>query len=173
MLKKSIPFIAFILLSATALPAAIVCRTAAAETRYSENQIHEMEGRVIALINIERQKYGLKPMPEWNVLSYYARVHSQNMADEAVSFGHDGFNDRAAAVKKYAQLINFGENVAYNYNYDDPLKVAVENWMESPGHKKNILDDFRETGVGIAFSREGRCYLTQLFATRRTKSSGK
>jgi uncharacterized protein YkwD len=38
--------------------------------------------------------------------------------------------------------------------------------MDSPPHRKNILGDFKETGIGIAYSKEGKCYLTQLFAKR-------
>lgn len=133
----------------------------------SLSQIDSDEKKVIELINKERAKCNLKPCTEWDVLTYFAKVHSQNMASGKTDFGHDGFNDRAAGVQKYAQVLAFGENVAYCYNVDDPLKLSVKNWMNSPGHKKNIMDSYQETGVGIAYSKEGRCYITQLFATRR------
>ena len=33
-----------------------------------------------------------------------------------------------------------GENIAYNFGFDDPGGFAVERWMLSPGHRANILD---------------------------------
>lgn len=69
-------------------------------------------------------------------------------------------------MQKMATLLSFAENVAYNHYYDDPVKVAVDGWMKSAGHKKNILGDFEETGVGVAISKEGQFYITQLFAKR-------
>lgn len=88
------------------------------------------------------------------------------MASKVCPFGHQGFDQRAKDMQKKANLSAFGENVAYNYNYDDPVQVSIEGWMESPGHKKNILGDFEETGVGIAISEDGKFYITQLFAKR-------
>lgn len=52
--------------------------------------------------------------------------------------------------------------------YTSLAKTAVEEWMKSPGHRKNILDPkYRELGVGIAIGkRDGipYVYLTQDFA---------
>jgi uncharacterized protein YkwD len=40
----------------------------------------------------------------------------------------------------------------------------VEGWLESPGHRENLLDAaVRETGVGIAVDDDGALYFTQLF----------
>ena len=33
----------------------------------------------------------------------------------------------------------FRENVAYNGGAEDPAKVAVDGWINSPGHRKNML----------------------------------
>jgi len=43
-----------------------------------------------------------------------------------------------------------GENIFGSYNMDDPAGAAVNKWMQSPGHRKNILTpEFTQTGVGI------------------------
>jgi hypothetical protein len=53
------------------------------------------------------------------------------------------------------------ENIAYNYA--DPAAV-VAGWMESAGHRQNILDeDFCELGVGLAYSDTDHPYWTQNF----------
>lgn len=129
-------------------------------------KIIQMEFRTIELINQIRAKNNLKPLKCWNQLCDIARGHSVNMAEKIVSFGHGGFEKRAKSVKSDRFIYAFGENVAYNFNYKDPVKVAVDGWMESSGHRKNILGDYNETGVGIAQNSRGEWYLTQLFAKR-------
>lgn len=124
------------------------------------------EQKCIEQINKVRQEYSLKPLKEWKQLSNCARRHSQNMAQAICPFGHDGFNNRAKEIKKIAPLLSFGENVAYSYNYDSPVELAVDGWMKSQGHKENILGDFIETGVGVAINKKGEFYITQLFAKR-------
>ena len=48
--------------------------------------------------------------------------------------------------------------------HDDPVNMAVESWMGSKGHRKNILDGgFRQTAVGVAVTEDGTFYFTQLF----------
>jgi uncharacterized protein YkwD len=130
-------------------------------------EISNMEKKLIDLINNERVKFGYARMTEWSVLSDYARGHSQNMAQGKVKFGHGGFEERAEGVKSYAKHTAFGENVAYCYGVKDPLASAIKGWMNSQGHKDNILGDYDQTGIGIVYSKDGYCYLTQLFAKKR------
>jgi uncharacterized protein YkwD len=132
----------------------------------SRIEIQAMEAKVFNLINRERKKNGFSPLREWKVLATYAREHSWNIAMDHVDFGHHGFEARAEAIKTFGRHQALGENVAYSYLLKDPLTAAVNGWMRSPGHRENILGDYDETGVGIAYSKEGRCYITQLFAKR-------
>ena len=129
-----------------------------------------LEEKCVAEINRVRQNYGLKLLQPWEELTLTAREHSQNMADGKVPFSHEGFSQRADRIWKIAPLISFAENVAYSYNYNDPVKIAVDSWMESPGHKENILGDFAETGVGVAVNKKGEYYFTQLFATKQKQN---
>lgn len=131
----------------------------------SDGHIEQLEKQLISLINAERQKNGLKPLQQQHTLTKVAREHSQNMADKKVDFGHDGFDDRFDKVK-HLGVRKFGENVAYSYNVKNPLQTAVTGWMNSKGHRENILNDFSETGMGIAFDKKGTFYVTQLFASR-------
>ncbi len=132
----------------------------------SQRDIEKMEKELVQLINDERKKEGLKPLVEWNSLTRIARDHSKNMADDAVDFGHDGFEDRFDDIQDYGYVTRFAENVAFSYNVKDHLKTAVRGWMRSEGHRRNILDAFEETGIGIAFNKKGEFYVTQLFAVR-------
>lgn len=130
-------------------------------------EIQSDEHKLIDMINEVRKSHNLRPLLFWDALSNIARRHSVNMAENKVEFGHDGFDERAKDLKAYGKYVAFGENVAYSFNYPDPLSIAVEGWMDSKGHRDNILGDFNYTGIGIAYSSDGKCYLTQLFAKRK------
>ena len=56
------------------------------------------------------------------------------------------------------------ENVAMN-NSPIPAQVVVRGWINSEGHKKNMEGDYDLTGVGIARSRNGSWYFTQIFVS--------
>lgn len=133
---------------------------------YANADTSSLEKECMEEINAIRKKQGLKPLKSWPQLAVCARAHSQNMASNKVAFGHKGFEQRAAKMQKQKQLKSFAENVAYCLNYDNPVKVVAKEWMNSPSHRKNILDDFDETGLGVAISKEGKVYFTQLFAKR-------
>lgn len=85
------------------------------------------------------------------------KIHSENMASEKVKFGHDGFNTRLKNLGGTG-----GENVAYNYS-DDPNYVANQ-WMNSPGHKANIMNmSYKKSAVAAVKSESGAWYYTQIF----------
>ena len=54
-----------------------------------------------------------------------------------------------------------GENIAMGQNSP---KEVVTAWMNSPGHRANILNSsFTDIGVGIAKNSSGSIYWTQMF----------
>jgi uncharacterized protein YkwD len=54
-----------------------------------------------------------------------------------------------------------GENLAIDYQNSQQV---VDAWMNSPGHKANIINPaFTKTGIGIAY-RGNHAYIVQLFA---------
>lgn len=165
---KNILFICmlFCLFSETDLSAAKKGRPVPSQTTQTKRSIQSMEEECIRGINEVRQQYGKAPLKPWPQLGDCARNHSQNMACGKTLFGHQGFDDRFAEMQKKASLSYFGENVAYSHNYDEPVQIAIDGWMKSQGHRENILDDFEETGVGIAIGKDGKFYATQLFANR-------
>jgi uncharacterized protein (TIGR03000 family) len=93
-----------------------------------------------------------------------ARGHTANMARQnTLSHTLDGqeFWQRIAATGY--QYREAAENIAEGAATP---AAAVANWMASSGHKTNLLNDkFREIGLGIAISSEGKKYYTQVFAS--------
>jgi uncharacterized protein YkwD len=123
----------------------------------------DMEAQTHALINAERAAQGLPALAWEAVIADAARGHSQDMADGVVEFGHDGFDARVAALAEHIPWSSAGENVAWNQGYPDPASQAVEGWMDSQGHRDNILGDYDRTGIGIAGDEAGGYYFTQIF----------
>lgn len=137
------------------------------------NILNDVEQKAFEEVNNYRLSKGLKPLSLDSRIVEQARKHSQNMADKKVPFSHEGFEERVAATnipRKYA-----AENVAYNQGYSDPAARAVEGWINSEGHRRNIEGDFDLTGMGVVKSSNGTYYFTQIFiqtSGQTTKESG-
>lgn len=138
---------------------------------FSPAELHQLERDAVELINQERLKIGLTAIAWSEDAARVARLHSDNMA-RLNFFGHSGVDgkmvdDRAdqLGVKKWRAI---GENIAFNRGYQDPIGTAVEKWMQSAGHRNNLLNPrWQETGIGIAVTPEGCFYFTQVFLERR------
>ena len=124
-----------------------------------------MERRVVERINEIRQQHDLQPLKVHQTLTEIARDYSQAMATQSF-FSHSGpegnnIGDRVRDAGICYRAV--GENLAKNFNVAEPVEAAVTGWMNSEGHRKNILTaEFRETGVGIW--RDGKTFhFTQVF----------
>jgi uncharacterized protein YkwD len=74
-----------------------------------------------------------------------------------VPIGHAGFNERMKKVPFFVR--SFSENVAFNYNAGDAVEVAVNGWINSPGHRKNMLSSSNICGIAV-YRHYGRYYFT-------------
>ena len=90
-------------------------------------------------------------------------MHSQSMAQGQVEFSHQGFDQRAKVLSNKISYRRLAENVAYNQGYQDPAQKAVAGWIESEGHRQNMIGDYNLTGIGVAKNQQGEYYFTQIF----------
>lgn len=121
----------------------------------------QIEKEIFQLINEYREQNGLPPLQYSEAAADMAERHSRRMADKDIPFGHTGFQDRYNALKKELPDMTAGaENVAYGA---DDAAEAVELWLRSAGHKKNIRGNFTHTGISVVRDSDGRLYFTQLF----------
>lgn len=131
--------------------------------------MNALERNIIALTNSERTRRGLAACSMDEQLADVARMHSADMLKRNF-FSHDnpdGLAPQDRVKKGYPTMIGgVGENIAYLEGYPDGelAKRFVSNWMNSPGHRANILKgDYKSMGLGIA--RLGnRVIATQVFA---------
>ncbi|MCC5659596.1 CAP domain-containing protein [Nostoc sp. XA010] len=120
-----------------------------------------LEQSIFNKINDYRASQGLAKLTLNSAIDNQARIHSQNMANGKVPFGHTGFSERVKAIG--IPYSSAGENVAYNQGYSDPATIAVQGWLKSPGHLANIRGNFNKTGIGVASNSRGEIYFTQIF----------
>ena len=131
----------------------------------------DIERRVFSLLNAERRTRELPDLQWSDDVAAVARMHSQNMA-EVKFFSHRGsdgsmVDERADRMGLGAWRV-IGENIAYMRGYADPAALAVEKWMESPEHRKNLLGpNWKESAVGVSMTADGTYYLTQVFLLRK------
>jgi uncharacterized protein YkwD len=113
-------------------------------------------------VNQYRQSQNLPPLTIDPIISAQAKAHSEEMA-RAGQIGHEGFNDRVQSVAKEIVYRSAAENVGYNMGYAQPEAIAVEDWIGSPGHQKNMVGRYDLTGIGSAKNAKGETYFTQIF----------
>ncbi|MGE3467568.1 MAG: CAP domain-containing protein, partial [Pyrinomonadaceae bacterium] len=94
-----------------------------------------------------------------------------NMA-EFNFFSHRGLDNKMvsdrADIAKAGKWRAIGENIAFNRGYGDPVTKAVELWLDSPSHKRNMLSpDWKESAIGIAVNEDGAYYFTQVFMIKK------
>jgi uncharacterized protein YkwD len=130
-------------------------------TKVASSAITDLEKAANQQINQYRASKKLPPLRVDPQMTQIARIHSENMANSKATFSHDGFEGRAKAITIPYQSV--AENLAYNMGYSDPVRKAVEGWIKSEGHRKNMEGQFNLTGIGIAKNAKGEYYFTQLF----------
>ena len=172
----------------TPVPPILVTNTTSAEAMLSFSQtaqqitttplpgisfLAEVEQIIFDLTNEERRKQRLKALQPDPKLQTAARAHSSDMLERdffahASPEGRTPF-DRIAIIHR--QLVGgTGENIWQGKGHDvnDAQKLAdlvVEGWMNSPGHRENILrDTYSHLGVGGA-AKGDRVKFTQNFAS--------
>ena len=151
----------------------------------------ELEMRIHALTNQHRAENDLQPLSWDGELSDIARAHSDDMALRGY-FSHDtpegaDPTDRArdggyGCRKIIGNMIYTGvaENifqgslynstllvaglpVSYDWNSQEEIaRTTVDGWMDSPGHRKNILTPtYDREGIGVSIAPDDKVYVTQ------------
>jgi uncharacterized protein YkwD len=155
-------------------------------------EISALEQRVHKLINQERTSRKLPALTFAAKLAQIARNHSEDMARRKF-FGHvnpDGQDPTARGkdagytclrpVSDSQFVIGLAENIfqgnlysgvhtrgveqSYDWNSADQIaEESVKAWMNSPGHRQNILDTHERAGIGISISMDDEVLITQVF----------
>jgi uncharacterized protein YkwD len=136
--------------------------------------LKQMEGQVFVLVNQRRAEAGLAPYTRAPELDAAARRQSLDMATTG-NFDHTGTDGSTPFDRIRAAGYNFtsaGENIAAG---QDTAESVMTSWMNSAGHRANILHaDYKELGISVVFQEgsEFRFYWTQTFGARAGAPAG-
>lgn len=114
------------------------------DTDTGELSVEESIDRVIELVNEERRKAGVSELKRSDELMRCAAIRAEELTVKYSHYRPDG--SEFYTVLPNMNFSTCGENIAQGYTTAD---FVMEGWMNSEGHKKNILNpDFTEIGVG-------------------------
>lgn len=150
--------------------------------------------RIHELINVQREQNGLTALTYDPFLSDIARGHSWDMVQRNFfehmnpdgKLARDRGNDAGypcIIVVKGGSYNGISENILEGYrasatitdaggnitgyqwkSLEDIAQTSVNGWMESPGHRENILKTrYQYEGIGVAFTDNNMLYVTENF----------
>ncbi len=132
-----------------------------------ESSFDDWSKQILELTNAEREKNGLNPL-EWDdSLAELAKSHCNDMIEREY-FAHNTPDGKTPFERMREAGISYwsaGENIAAGQHSPE---AAFEAWMNSEGHKKNILNkDFEHMGVSVVKGGKYGIYWAQEFARFR------
>ncbi len=122
-----------------------------------------LQQEVFQLVNTERKKQGLPALRYGSEFQKAADIRAEEIVK---SFSHTRPNGSSCFTifddLKLTGYWGWGENIAYGY---PSAKAVMNGWMNSDGHRANILKtDFTGIAVGV-YITGGTYYWVQLFVT--------
>ena len=136
----------------------------------TESRVARIERAIHEEVNARRAEHGLDALSTESALDTAAREYSQSMAERDffshTAPGDDSFSEHYR--DDGVDCTGLGENILMRTVRADSAEAvaanAVEQWMNSSGHRRNILrESWTADGVGVAFDGDGGLYATQGF----------
>lgn len=127
----------------------------------------DVEQYILLYTNIERKSFGVDELREDDYLFGVARKHSLDMAendyfDHVNLQGRDPSERAGVPIGENIGMMPTGNIIGVGYvssNAESIAKAQVQSWMQSPGHRSNILNrDYDSLGVGVAY--DGLYYIS-------------
>lgn len=133
------------------------------------SQLAEYAEQVAVLVNKERSAYGLQPVKVSPKLSEAANIRADELKENFSHTRPNGTSCFTAMSELEIQYRAAAENIAYGQKNPESVMNA---WMNSSGHRANILNEKMEyIGVGVVY-RDGVYYWSQFFAASNNLSNG-
>lgn len=120
--------------------------------------------QIVARTNAFRASNGRGPLTWNNIITGVGKAYSMRMARGIVPFSHNGFDCRVSLMPKQARAA--GENLYFDSgaNVNNIAARAVNAFINSPGHRANLLGNYTFCGVGVFQNDAGVWYITMLLA---------
>ena len=146
-------------LAAPAAPQGAPAAAAAVPAQVSTDGV-QYANTVLNKVNELRSSLGLKPVTRYQELDAVAQDWSEHQASA------DIMDHRPDFTSAYpAGWTTGSENVAWRTTGGDTGALIFDQWLNSPGHYKNMVDpNVNSIGIGFAQTSSGKWYATQNFA---------
>lgn len=156
-MKKTLSLVLVLIISVSAMFGASVSAYAAQYKEVKGKYNYSYASQVLDLVNKERKNYGLSELTLTQSLTDSAMLRA---VETTVSFSHTRPNgEKCFTAFEWSRAA--GENIAYGQR--SPEQV-VNAWMNSSGHRANILStNFTTIGIGC-FEYGGTYYWSQAFS---------
>jgi uncharacterized protein YkwD len=120
-------------------------------------ELEESRAKLVEAHNRIRIEAKLKKLTVSRKLMAAAQAHAEDMAArrKMTHTGGDGSKSSERVKARGYRYFRTGENVAAGYFTVDRV---MKGWMDSPGHRRNILGSFSDIGVGCAVDEAGKRY---------------
>ena len=136
---------------------------AGAQSQPEDLTVQEAQDAVLCLLNKRRAAAGLKPLQHNNKLQTASARHNDFMLSRNC-FAHQcsGEASMTTRIKNTGYLSGamswqVGENIAWGEESLATPAAIVDAWMESPGHRANILNgSYDEIGIAADGGRPGQ-----------------
>ena len=125
----------------------------------------ELEKELLTLINQKRAAYGLSKLSFDTALQKTARAKAEDLvANNYFSHNSPTYGTPFEMMQSFGVTYRTaGENIAGN----STLEGAVNAWMNSEGHRENILNNaYNLTGIGVVKSDTYGYVMVQMFVGR-------
>ena len=117
---------------------------------------------MLTLVNAERKKAGLSALKLDEKMCEAAQVRAEECLKSYSHTRPNGKELTTALDEAGVKYSYWGENI---HEKQTSVKGAMESWMDSEGHKANILGkNFNSVGFGRVKDKNGRYYMVQMFA---------
>ena len=126
----------------------------------SGSSISSNASKVLAIINEERAKNGLGALTTTTALNNAATKRAKEIVSKFSHTRPDGTSGVTVLGEYNISYRAWGENIAYGQR---SAEAVMDAWMNSDGHRKNILNsNFGKVGIGC-YEQNGILYWTQVF----------
>jgi uncharacterized protein YkwD len=137
-----------------------VLASAAAATSMAPTPEQRYGRQAVNASNNAREQNGLRELRVNDCLKDFARKQAKAMAAKEEMYHQD-----LGPILSTCGLSTVGENVAYGYS--SGRSVVWDGWMESEGHRANILStSYRLVAVAARRSDDGTWYAAQVFGRK-------
>ena len=153
-------------LAAPAAPQGAPAAAAAAPAQVTSEGA-QYANTVLNKVNELRSSLGLQPVTRYQELDAVAQDWSEQQA------AANNMSHRPDFTSVYPKGWTTGsENVAWRTAGGDTGALIFDQWLNSPGHYKNMTDpNVNSIGIGFAQTSDGRWYATQNFAAYNVSNS--